>query len=227
MYSILLSKIEKGIELIKEDMKENINNDSKALILPWAFPVEINSDKLINDFFSKNGHRYPKYIDALSVLGIKEKNIIVGDCYSHSKEQLKDYIAKSDIILLPGGNPEMMFKKILHDTEILYDLKNYKGVIIGESAGAELQLKRYFITEKNNFYDYFAFYDGFGILDDPFYFDVHSIQDDEYLEKLKSIGQEKKKDIYAIFDDGALVYNRETKKFKTFGHTIKLEFNDK
>jgi len=42
-------------------------------------------------------------------------------------------------------------QKVIHDTELLYDLKYFPGIIIGESAGALLQFKRYFITAKNNF----------------------------------------------------------------------------
>lgn len=74
------------------------------------------------------------------------------------------------------------FKKVTHDTEILYDIKHFEGLVIGESAGTELQLTRYFITAKNNFYKYFAFYDGFGLINDPFYMDVHAINNKRYLD---------------------------------------------
>ncbi len=51
----------------------------------------------------------------------------------------------------------MFFNKVVHDTEILYYIKHYKGIIIGESAGTELQLKRYFITEKITSINIFLF----------------------------------------------------------------------
>ena len=132
-------------------------------------------------------------------------------------------IKNSSCLVLPGGNPEMMFQKVVHEFDLLYLIKYYKGLIIGESAGAELQLKRYFITAKNNYYKYFAFYDGFGILDDDFYFDVHSSNNYQYLKKLKDIAQERKKDVYAIFNDGAIIINRETKELQIKGHVIKYE----
>ena len=116
----------------------------------------------------------------------------------------------------------MLYSKVVQDTEILYDIKHYKGIIIGASAGADLQLKRYFITAKNNYYKYFAFYDGFGILDDPFYLDVHSINNYFYLNKLQRIANEKQKLVYAIFNDGAIIYNRETNKIKLFGSVMQF-----
>lgn len=222
MYSILFSRIEVGMDLVLDRVKEIIPNDAKVVILPWSFPVEIDSEKLENEFFKKGERRYNRYVNELKKVGIKEKNIIIGNCYSDTKEYLKDIIRESDVLLLPGGNPEMFFDKILHDTELLYDIKYYKGMIIGESAGTELQLKRYFITAKNNFYKYFAFYDGIGVLDDPFYIDVHTINNNSYLNKLAKVAKEKKKDVYAIYDDGALIYNRKTDKLEIYGHVIKF-----
>ena len=140
------------------------------------------------------------------------------NCYGDSKKKLKGIIKNSNAILLPGGNPEMLFSKVVHDTEILYDIKHYKGIIIGESAGTELQLKRYFITAKNNFYKYFSFYDGFGVMDDPFYIDVHTVNNLRYLSKLQKVATEKNKNVYAIYDDGAMIYNRDTEEIDLFGN---------
>lgn len=39
---------------------EKIN--AKVVILPWAFPVEINADRLNNDFFKKGEKRYNRYV---------------------------------------------------------------------------------------------------------------------------------------------------------------------
>ena len=112
----------------------------------------------------------------------------------------------------------MLYSKIVQEKELLYDIKHFKGIVIGESAGAVLQFKRYFITAKNNYYGYEAFYDGFGILNDPFYIDVHTDSNINYLNRLKEISLEKKIDVYAIYDDGCIVVNRKTNEIKTFGH---------
>ena len=74
-----------------------------------------------------------------------------------------------------------------------------------------MQLKRYFITAKNNYYKYFAFYDGFGVLDDPFYIDVHSINNKRYLEKLQKVA------------NGAMIYDRSTNELEMFGNVLTFE----
>ena len=223
MYNIFFSRMELGILKTSERLQKIINPDSKVLILPWAFPNEIDGDILDNEFFKKGERRYNRYINSLKMINLKEENIVVGNCYSDSKEKLKEMIKNSDVLLLPGGNPEMFFKKVVHDTELLYDIKHYKGIIIGESAGTELQLTRYFITAKNNYYKYFAFYDGFGVLNDPFYLDVHSIDNKNYLKKLQNISNETNKRVYAIYDDGCIIYEKNLNKIERFGEV--KEFN--
>lgn len=206
MYSVLLSDYEKGIELVKTNLQNMIKNTYKVVIISWTFPSEIDFRTFNEQWFPKNGRRYNKYVGSLIELGIDEKNIYILNCYDKKNlTKFKDIIEESNILVITGGNPEMLYSKVVQETELLYTIKHYKGIIIGFSAGAELQLKRYFITAKNNYYKYFAFYDGFGILDDPFYMDVHSIKNRRYLDKLQKVANEKRKKVYAIFNDGAMI----------------------
>ncbi|MBE6140976.1 MAG: hypothetical protein E7172_05570 [Firmicutes bacterium] len=224
MYNVLLSEYEKGMQLVDSKLRKIIKGDEKAVIIAWTFPFELEKKSFEEEWFPKNGRRYNKYVGSLLNLGIKEENIIVLNCYD--KENFKNFkqiIDDSDILVITGGNPEMLYSKVTQETEILYNIKHYKGIIIGFSAGADLQLKRYFITAKNNYYKYFAFYDGFGVLDDPFYLDVHSINNKRYLDKLQKISNEKKKNVYAIFDDGAMIYDRVSNNLELFGNVLTFE----
>lgn len=51
MYSILFSRIEIGMDIVKDRMLEILPKSPKVAIFPWAFPVEIDTDKLDNEFF--------------------------------------------------------------------------------------------------------------------------------------------------------------------------------
>ena len=212
MYSLLFSDFPKGVEKHYLDIRKYIKDNYKVAVLPWAFPVELDSEKFENEYFSKDTNRYQRNIGALKKLGIKEENIIICNCYKDDRDKLLNILEDVDVIFLPGGNPEMMYQKIVHDMELLYVLKHTKKIVVGESAGTELQLKRYFITAKNNYYKYFAFYDGLGLLDDPFYMDVHTVNNKNYLNKLQKVADEKSKDVYAIYDGGVIIYNRDSLK---------------
>ena len=218
MYSVLLSKIEFGFPLIKNRLKEIVNENMKVVVIPWAFPTELDYDRLVNEYFKEGEKKYNKYINSLLELGIQKENITILNCYEKDTSNFKNIINNADLLVLPGGNPEMFFSKVVQETEILYEIKHFKGIIIGESAGACLQFKWYFITARNNYYKYFAWYDGFGVLDDPFYIDVHTINNRLYLNSLEKVAKEKKKTLYAIYNDGAIILNRENKKIELFGN---------
>ena len=205
MYSILCSKIE-TLPNYKKYFSKILHNNQKVIIIPWSFAKELNN---LDEFFSKNDKRYKKYVSSVIKIGLSEKNMEVLDCYKDSKELIKEKIRNADVLVLTGGNPEMFYSKVVQYTECLYDIKHFKGIIIGSSAGADLQLTRYFITAKNNYYNYFSFYDGFGILNDPFYIDVHTSNNKYYLNKLQKISNEKQKNVYAIYDNGLIIYNRK------------------
>lgn len=216
MYSILMSNFQTGFTYIKDNISNLINKDTKLVVIPWSFPVELES-KNVREFFDDK--KFNKYVTPLIKLGLNIKNVKILDCYNDSKEYIINSIKDSSILILTGGNPEIFYNKVIQ-TDILECLKNYKNTIIGVSAGAELQLKRYFITKKNNYYKKFAWYDGFGIIDDDFYFDVHSVNRGRYLSSLKKRSEKMKKDIYCLFDSGVIIYNRKTKELNTYGEVV-------
>ena len=212
MYSLLFSDFPKGVEKHYLDIKKYIKDNYKVAVLPWAFSVELDAEKFENEYFSKDTNRYQRYIGTLKKLGIKDENIIICNCYKDNRDKLLNILEDVDVIFLPGGNPEMMYQKIVQDMELLYVLKHTKKIVVGESAGTELQLKRYFITAKNNYYKHFAFYDGLGLLDNPFCMDVHTVNNKYYLNKLQKVADENGKDVYAIYDGGVIIYNRDNLK---------------
>ena len=193
MYSIFFSKIDKAFNLIKFELKKIIKNDSHVVIIPWSFAIETDADG-VNSFFS--GKKKNKYVEPLLELGIDEKNIVVLNCYRDKKEEMIDKIQNSDILVLPGGNPEMFYNKVV-ECGIFDIIKNYNKIIIGESAGTELQLKNYFITAKNNYYKKFDWYKGFAIINNPFFMDIHSSNNYRYINKLQKVANEKKQ--YMLF----------------------------
>ena len=183
---------------VKQEMQQYIKNAKKIVILPWAFANELNENDFENEYFPVNGRRYSRYIDLFSEIQIEE--FWVGNCYKHNPDEIVKKIVESDIVILPGGNPEMMYNKLMANKKVVNALIEYKGLLIGESAGACMQFKKYLLTKENNYYGYQAFYDGIGRLDVDFLMDVHTIDTKEYLENLKKIG----KKVYAIFDEGMM-----------------------
>ena len=151
-YSILVSQVDKIGEDENEKIKNYLKSSSNVLILPWAFAKEMTSEEFEKNYFNIKGEKYRRYIEFLCKFGIQKENIIYANCYKETRDEIIDKIKNSDILLLPGGNPDMFFNKVVYDTEILYSIKNYKGDIIGESAGAVLHFRKYFFHNAIHIY---------------------------------------------------------------------------
>ena len=124
MYSILLSEYERGMELVEIKIKKMINPTQKAVIIAWTFPTEIDKKTFDEEWFPKGGRRYNKYVGSLLKLGIAEENITVLNCYDKDNfKNFKSIIDTSDILVITGGNPEMLYSKVTQETEILYNIK--------------------------------------------------------------------------------------------------------
>lgn len=76
MYSVLLSKIEFVFPLIKDRLKKMVNENMKVVVILWAFPIELDYDRLVNEYFKEGEKKYNKYINSLLELGIQKENII-------------------------------------------------------------------------------------------------------------------------------------------------------
>ena len=219
-YSVLCSHFKPMFEKLSNRLVDLIPSDPKVLVLPLAFPVETTKEALDNEWINVKKDRY---LDGLYALGIKDENITIINCYRYSKEEVKNLLRDSNILIIPGGNPEMLYYKLVMEYDLLYDLKYYDGLIIGESAGACTQFREYFITKENNYHGYKAWYPGFGVLNDPYYIDVHTKDDKEYMNELQKTSNKRKRIIYALHEEDAILHDRSTGKFELFGNINIIE----
>ncbi|MHB8360389.1 MAG: Type 1 glutamine amidotransferase-like domain-containing protein [Thermoplasmataceae archaeon] len=119
----------------------NISSTKKILIIPWtteSIEEEIEYRNIIADYFLDNG-----FIEVLFI----ERN--------DSSLDITRKISPVDVIYLPGGDPDVLYREIkirdLHNK-----LRNFKGIIIGNSAGA-------IVLSKGCQYEG-KFYQGFGLI---------------------------------------------------------------
>ena len=214
-YSILCSHFEPMFDKLQNELRSIVPSNPKVLVLPFAFPIETDANNLENEWIVP---QRDKYLKGLLDLGISEERVTIVNCYKCTKEQLHKLINSSNVLVIPGGNSEMLYYKLAMEFDALYLLKYFDGLIIGESAGACTQFREYFITKENNYHGYKAWYPGFGMLNDSYYIDVHTQDNEEYFQQLQKISNKRKKTIYALHDDDAIVHNRSDNTFILYGN---------
>lgn len=188
MYSVLLSKIEFGFPLIKNRLKEIVNENMKVVVIPWAFPTELDYDRLVNEYFKEGEKKYNKYINSLLELGIQKENITILNCYEKDTSNFKNIINSADLLVLPGGNPINQIEII--NKINLKNIINKAKVVIGVSAGA-INLSEEAIYY-NDYSEKIEMYDGIGLTDINVYphFDItneYFVEEVKMVSRLKSL----------------------------------------
>ena len=161
--------------------------------------------KLLYD--GEDSYYYHRMTAPFTAHGISKDNISVVNYFEDTKEAAREKIESSDILVFPGGNVGRMMDRI---TEFdLYDtIFNYRGIIMGASAGAVIQLGEYHAPIYYNEYPEFRYSKGLGLVD-GFYLEVHYKEAEAQKESLRRVLREREKPVYATFNakGGIIVEN--------------------
>ena len=88
------------VEKLKTFVK-NLDGCRAVYDIAGGIEIEIDADKLDNEFFKKGERRYNRYINELKKIGIEESNITVCNCYSDSKSRA--WTGSQNACSLPSG----------------------------------------------------------------------------------------------------------------------------
>ncbi len=204
MINILLSLYNFNENWCFDILKDLIKPYYKVLIIPFSYHEKWLKDEYDweHAFNSRDGTHYEDIISPFLSYGIIEENINWINQFEDSIDTMKNKIKESDIVFFTGGYPDKMMNR-LKQFDLLEELEYYKGIMIGSSAGAMIQISEYHIT-KDKDYDKFSYNKGLDIIKD---FDIEVHYDDYEIQNIsiKRCLKEKKKIIYSIPNDGGLL----------------------
>lgn len=184
--------------------KEYIKPEQRVVVIAFSFKDEkikslIDWNSLYN---KKDGIYYLGIVNAFKSYGIKEENINFINYFADSIMDAKEKVKQADILYFLGGLPDRMYDRVL-EFDLVEDIKKHKGIVMGYSAGAMIQLSEYHISPDDD-YPIFTYKNGLGLISD-FGIEVHYESTDIQKECIKRYIREKKRPVYAIGDSGALI----------------------
>lgn len=218
MINILTSSYDFGEGELREKLLDYIKDSMKVVVIPFShsqqkMPTISEYDRYCN----KGGEYYELIAEQFSKLGVSDSNIDIVHYYNDDLNAMKRKISSSDVIFLTGGLPDKAMERIREKG--LFDIiKSFKGIVMGASAGALIQLPEYFCTPDKD-YTEFSFYKGLGLTSSDFYIEVH--YEGSPLKNEFPILKEKNKIIYAISDESGLIYNGDN--IEVIGNVIKID----
>ena len=184
---------------------EYISPEDKVLIIPFSFGPEVRGKREWRNAYSKHkGEQYESIIEPFLYYGIQEKDIKWLNYYTDTSESAKEKIKDSTIIFITGGFPDKLKSRLIK-FDLVDELENYQGIMIGTSAGAMIQIAQYHITQDDD-YSTFKYLRGLNIIKD-FDIEVHYEGRDVQNESIERVLYEKKNYVYAITDNSGVIYD--------------------
>ncbi|WP_296644478.1 Type 1 glutamine amidotransferase-like domain-containing protein [Romboutsia sp. 13368] len=185
-------------------LKNIIKEDYKVLIVPFSYDEKwlSNESDWSKAFNSKDGTHYEEIVSPFLAYGIDENNIKWINQFTDTIDLMKEKIKDTDIIFFTGGYPDKMMQRF-KKYDLINELENFKGIMIGTSAGAMVQISEFHIT-KDSDYKRYLYCKGLNIIKD---FDIEVHFENKELQNLSILRclKEKKKVVYSISNDGAIL----------------------
>ncbi len=209
MVNILLEGYNIAEPWLYESLKPYIKPEYKVAVVAFSFHKRrVHTLAAWNHLYSREcGIYYQGIVEGFTAYGIKEENIRFLNYFADSREQARQKVEDADILYFLGGSPGQMMKRI--KAFDLYDvMMHHKGLIMGYSAGAVIQLAEYHLSPGE--FPYFAYYEGLPYLQD-FYLEVHYDDSDAKNKAIQTVLSERKKPVYALrYMAGALLIEDQT-----------------
>lgn len=220
MINILLEYYDIDAKWLRNDLMKYINSDSRVVVIAFSFRDSRahNNDEWNMLYGKEQGKYYSGIVQSLQSYGVSESNITFLNYFRDTKETATQKIKQADIIYYLGGLPDRMIERI-KEFELVDVLQNHKGIVMGYSAGAVIQLSEYHLSPDED-YKEFSYYKGIPYLSD-FYLEVHYENTDIQNEAIRKVINERHKPVYAtylgkgaiIVEDGVLRTLGDVKKF--------------
>lgn len=189
---------------IKKYLEPYIHENSKVAILPFSFSEEwINDNDTWQNAYGPSGKYFNEIVDQFLSYGISNQQISWLNYFLDQPDCMKQIIEEADVLFLTGGLPEKASQRII-ELDLVQTLKNYKGHMIGASAGALIQLPAYYCSPDAD-YPTLSYFEGLSLIDKPYYIEVHFENSDVQKTCIEDALRLKTEELFALGDSGAIL----------------------
>lgn len=143
MVNVLLNSFRFAEPWCRKEIGRYLRADMRVLVFPFAFrPEQIPDAREWEKRYNReNGIFSMGLAEVFRQYGIPISKIEWVNYFTPGAD-LPRKIAESDVIYFCGGEPELLYDR-LSELGLLAPLKQFEGIVMGDSAGAVVQFDRY------------------------------------------------------------------------------------
>lgn len=161
-----------------ETMAEYLHPHTRVLILPLSYDEGWITDR--EEWYERYGRgkeHYEELVRPFRSFGIPDEAVSWVNYYEDDPESAARKISQADVLFFTGGLPDWMMQR-LYDLDIQQAVRDFRGVVMGTSAGALIQLEEFHLAQDGDYS--FQYQYGLGLLN-GFDIDVHYEQTEPHL----------------------------------------------
>ena len=187
MVNILLEGYDIDAPWLRGDLRPYIRPSDRVAVVAFSFR-ELPVSKAVSRLY------YGGITGGFAAYGIQESQITFLDYFRDTKESAGEKVERADILYFLGGLPDRMLDRI-EEFSLTDALLRHRGVVMGYSAGAVIQLGEYHLSPDED-YPEFAYYRGLPYLE-GFYLEVHYEGTEVQKDAVRRVLAERGKPVYA------------------------------
>lgn len=197
-----------------------IKPNCNITVIPFAFhETWVTDAHQWNECYNCNdGLYFEGIIKPFIQYGVITENIRFINYFKDKASDLADALRTTDIVYFVGGFPEKTMERLI-ELGMKEIIENFKGIIMGWSAGASMQAKEFFTSPDNHYKEYsehqgLNFIEGFAVK-------VHYIGSSEQVECIRRYISNTGNKVFCLSKQSGIIY--EDGEIKLLGNAFEYK----
>lgn len=204
--NLLFSKLNFDEEWAKISLERFIKGNERVVVLPFSYwDEEIYDISSWENAYTLGGKYFEEIYKPFSSYGFLREQFVYINYFLDDKKTIEALISRADILFLTGGAPDLFMERILKK-DIMQCIKDFKGLVIGCSAGSMIQFRKFHITP-GKLYPSYKVVEGIGMIDMNMGIEVHYEASCNQIESIHKANKENNSFLLLDNESGALIIN--------------------
>lgn len=205
--NILLNINNFGEPFARDVLRRSIRPWMRVLIVPFSFHEDwITCAEDFDRHYARGQDEFEDIAQAFAAYGIRRRNLRTLHYFRDTPRVCREKLRHADVLFFTGGYPDKLLYRI-DEKRLRRAICGFRGIVMGTSAGAMIQLDHYHVTPEEDGQDY-EYHDGLGLLS-GFDIEVHYEPAFAHLAGMVTALRLHHKTIFALPNHGGLVVDGE------------------
>lgn len=207
MYNVLLSQFNFDEDWCYQAISEYLTPTDCVAVLPLTFKQEVDTSEKWQQLYGVGNEYYEMITKPFQRFGYDVAKFIWINPFEMTRDEIVEIFEQTDLLVLPGGLPDLQMQR-MNDLDLVDELRNYYGNVLGVSSGAVTQPPTFYLPVDADYPKAQYGFSGVGMIDINAQIEVHF--DFANSSQQQALSHVRKTDnVIAIGEEGCLIVDHD------------------